>query len=112
VQSTLSPTAPSFQQIGATIPGPRSPRGRRYSLGARVAATAAMLANHMPVLTMAGWTAALCPHAKHALGVMNSQECPLINNQHFAVAGPESSASMSGHLVIPHGGYNRAMALH
>ena len=63
------PMAASFHQIVASIPDPRSPRGRRSSLPALVAgAAAAMAANHTSVLAIAEWIAALCPHAKHALG--------------------------------------------
>jgi predicted transposase YbfD/YdcC len=73
MQSTIAePTLPipNLLHVFATIPDPRTRRGRRYSLAALLTiAVAGILANHTSVLAIAEWAAALRGHARTRLGL-------------------------------------------
>lgn len=61
---------PNLLQVFATIPDPRTARGRRYSVAALLTiAVAGILANHTSILAIAEWATSLRGHARTRLGL-------------------------------------------
>jgi hypothetical protein len=73
MQSTIADLTlpiPNLFRVFATIPDPRTRRGRRYSVATLLTiAVAGIVSNHTSILAIAEWAASLRGHARTRLGL-------------------------------------------